>query len=105
MVAHHTSGGCNLKPGDLFGSGTISGASADGRGALLELSENGQRPIELASGETRTFLEDGDEVIFPAHCHRECSGISVRLTSDVEQRFKTLERLHYPNDRTEKFIR
>jgi fumarylacetoacetase len=71
MVAHHTSGGCNLNPGDLFGSGTISGASADGWGALLELSENGQRTIELGSGETRTFLLDGDEVIFQAHCRRD----------------------------------
>jgi fumarylacetoacetase len=71
MVAHHSSGGCNLNPGDLFGSGTISGASSDGWGALLELSENGQRTIELGSGEKRTFLENGDEVIFRAHCCRD----------------------------------
>jgi fumarylacetoacetase len=71
MVAHHTVGGCNLRPGDLFGSGTISAATPDGCGALLELTENGSKPITLPTGETRTFLEDGDEVIFRAHCHRE----------------------------------
>jgi len=71
MVAHHTVGGCNLRPGDLFGSGTISAAAPDGCGALLELTENGAKPVTLPTGETRTFLEDGDEVIFRAHCHRD----------------------------------
>jgi fumarylacetoacetase len=71
LVAHHTSGGCNLLPGDLFGTGTISGPTAAGWGSLSELSGDGQRTISLASGETRTFLEDGDEVIFRAHCRRD----------------------------------
>jgi fumarylacetoacetase len=71
MVAHHTCGGCNLAPGDLFGTGTISGPTTDGCGCLMERSENGRNPIVLASGETRTFLEDGDEVILRAHCRRE----------------------------------
>ena len=70
LVAHHTSGGCNLLPGDLFGSGTISGPSVDGYGSLSELSAAGTRRISLSSGENRTYLEDGDEVIFRAHCRR-----------------------------------
>jgi fumarylacetoacetase len=70
LVAHHTCGGCNLVPGDLFGTGTISGSTIEGYGSLMELSADGTRPTILASGETRTFLEDGDEVIFRAHCRR-----------------------------------
>ncbi len=70
LVAHHTCGGCNLLPGDLFGTGTISGRTIEGYGSLIELSADGTRPTTLASGETRTFLEDGDEVIFRAHCRR-----------------------------------
>jgi fumarylacetoacetase len=71
MVAHHTSSGCNLIPGDLFGSGTISGPTSEGCGSLLELTENGKKAIHLASGETRTYLEDGDEIIFRGVCRRE----------------------------------
>jgi fumarylacetoacetase len=71
MVAHHTSGGCNLAAGDLFGSGTISSAEPTGWGSLLELSQGGRAPLHLASGETRRFLEDGDEVIFRAHATRD----------------------------------
>ncbi len=70
LVAHHTCGGCNLAAGDLFGTGTISGPTPEGYGSLMELSADGQRQITLASGETRMFLEDGDEVIFRAHCRR-----------------------------------
>jgi fumarylacetoacetase len=70
LVAHHTSGGCNLRAGDLFGTGTISGPTREGYGSLMELSEDGRRATTLASGETRTFVENGDEVIFRAHCHR-----------------------------------
>jgi fumarylacetoacetase len=70
LVAHHTCGGCNLAPGDLFGTGTISGPTPEGYGSLMELSADGQRQISLASGEIRTFLENGDEVIFRAHCRR-----------------------------------
>jgi fumarylacetoacetase len=68
LVAHHTCGGCNLVAGDLFGTGTISGPTPEGYGSLMELSADGQRQIALASGETRTFLENGDEVIFRGHC-------------------------------------
>jgi fumarylacetoacetase len=70
LVAHHTCGGCDLGAGDLFGTGTISGATQEGYGSLMELSADGQRPTPLASGETRTFLENGDEVIFRAHCRK-----------------------------------
>ncbi|HEX8171970.1 MAG TPA: fumarylacetoacetase [Thermoanaerobaculia bacterium] len=71
LVAHHTSNGCNLQPGDLLASGTISGPSKDARGCLLELAWRGTEPLELPSGETRKFLEDGDEVILRAYCERE----------------------------------
>jgi fumarylacetoacetase len=71
LVAHHASGGCNLRPGDIFGTGTISGPSEDALGSLLEISAGGRRPLTLASGETRRFLEDGDTVIMRARCRRE----------------------------------
>jgi fumarylacetoacetase len=71
LVAHHTCGGCNLSAADLFGTGTISGSSPEGYGSLMELSADGQRQITLASGETRTFIEDGDEVIFRAHSRKD----------------------------------
>jgi fumarylacetoacetase len=70
LVTHHTSGGCNLRAGDLFGTGTISGPTRDGYGSLMELSEDGTRATALASGENRTFLENGDEAIFRAHCDK-----------------------------------
>jgi fumarylacetoacetase len=70
MVAHHTCGGCDLAPGDIFGSGTISAPDASGFGSIAELSFDGTRPFTLPSGETRAFLEDGDEVTPRAHAHR-----------------------------------
>ena len=70
MVTHHTVNGCNLEPGDLLGSGTQSGPAPAEAGSLLELSGGGQRPLTLADGEQRTFLEDGDRVIFRAWCER-----------------------------------
>jgi fumarylacetoacetase len=70
MVAHQTCNGCNMQPGDLFGSGTISGPTPEGYGSLSELSNDGQRSNTLHSGETRTFLEDGDEAIFRARASR-----------------------------------
>jgi len=69
MVAHHTSNGCNLRPGDLFGSGTISGTEPGTAGCLLEMTTGGRNPVALSNGETRRYLEDGDEVIFVGHCH------------------------------------
>jgi fumarylacetoacetase len=71
MVAHHASGGCNLRPGDLFGSGTISSATPEGRGSLLEMTEGGKRPIALPSGEERRFLADGDRVVLTARAMRD----------------------------------
>jgi fumarylacetoacetase len=71
MLAHHASNGCNMRPGDLFGSGTVSGAAAGAGGCLLEITRRGEEPVTLSSGETRTFLEDGDEVILRGFCARE----------------------------------
>jgi fumarylacetoacetase len=71
LVAHHTSNGCNLVPGDLLASGTISGTTKDSRGSMLELAWRGTEPVELPTGETRKFLVDGDEVILRAYCERE----------------------------------
>ena len=62
MVAHHTVGGCDLRPGDLFGTGTISGAAAGSEGSLLEMTEGGRRPLRLDDGTERRFLDDGDTV-------------------------------------------
>jgi fumarylacetoacetase len=70
LVAHHTVNGCNLEAGDLLGSGTQSGPLPEEAGSLLELSEGGKRPITLRSGETRTYLLDGDRVIFRGFCER-----------------------------------
>jgi fumarylacetoacetase len=71
MVAHHTVNGCNLQSGDLLGTGTLSGPETHQAGSLLELSEGGRKPIRLANGETRTFLEDGDCIILRGYCERE----------------------------------
>lgn len=96
LLAHHTSNGCNMQPGDLFASGTISGKDADTRGCLLELTWQGtgpdgkplpRKPIALPTGESRTFLADGDEVIMRGCCEKagfrkigfgECRGIIER---------------------------
>jgi fumarylacetoacetase len=84
MIAHPTSNGCNLLPGDLLGSGTISGTEPGSEGCLLEMTRGGQKPVTLPNGETRTFLQDGDEIIFTAACHApnrvsigfgECRGV------------------------------
>jgi len=71
MVTHHTMNGCNIRPGDLIASGTVSGPSADERGCLLELTRRGQDPLTLPSGEVRTFLADGDEVVIRGWCERD----------------------------------
>ena len=84
MAAHHASNGCNLRPGDLLASGTVSGPSKGARGCLLELTWRGAEPITLPSGEERRFLEDGDEVVLRGTCRRpaaaaigfgECRGV------------------------------
>ena len=71
MVAHHTSNGCNLQAGDLFGSGTVSGTAPGSEGCLLEMTRGGRNPVALPNGETRTYLVDGDEVIFRGTARRE----------------------------------
>ena len=84
MLVHHTMNGCAMRPGDLLGSGTVSGPGKDGRGCLLELTRRGAERLTLPNGESRAFLEDGDEVIMSAHAERQgavriglgrCSGI------------------------------
>jgi fumarylacetoacetase len=87
LLTHHTSNGCNLRPGDLIATGTVSGPTRESRGCLLELAWRGTQPITLPTGETRSFLEDGDEVIFRGWCEKEgwtriglgeCRGLVVR---------------------------
>jgi len=75
IVAHHSSNGCNLQPGDLIGTGTLSTPSDGGLGSLLEISRGGKEPVELETGERRTFLEDGDEIVLRAWCE----GDGVRI--------------------------
>jgi fumarylacetoacetase len=91
MVAHHASNGCPLRPGDLIASGTVSGPEKENRGCLLERTWRGTEPLQLPNGEKRSFLEDGDEVIFRGYCVQEgfariglgsCSGI-VQLYAQV----------------------
>jgi fumarylacetoacetase len=71
LVAHHTVNGCALASGDLFGSGTLSGPQPEQAGSLLELTQGGQQPIVLPSGERRTFIEDGDTIVFKGWCERQ----------------------------------
>jgi fumarylacetoacetase len=84
LVSHHTSNGCNLRPGDLLASGTVSGPTAESLGCMLELTHRGETPLVLPTGEQRRALEDGDEVVMRAYCERggfarigfgECRGI------------------------------
>ncbi len=71
LLTHHASNGCNLRPGDLIASGTVSGPETESRGCLLERTGRGNEPLTLPTGERRRFLEDGDEVIFRGRCERE----------------------------------
>lgn len=71
MLAHHTVNGCNMRPGDLLGSGTQSGAAPEEAGSMLELSKGGKQPLQLTNGEQRTFLEDGDRIIMRGWCQSE----------------------------------
>lgn len=70
LVTHHGSNGCNFRPGDLLGTGTLSGPNEGSEGCLLEMKHRSE-PLRLPSGETRLFLEDGDHVIFRAHASKE----------------------------------
>lgn len=71
MIAHHASNGCNLRPGDLLGTGTVSGPTDDSRACLLEITRRGAEPVSLPGGEMRTFLQDGDEIIVRGWCERD----------------------------------
>ena len=93
MIAHHTSNGCNLQPGDLLASGTVSEESAGSWGSLLELTRGGREAIALPNGETRGFLEDGDEIILrgwavadgrPRIGLGECRGIILPTPDTVQ---------------------
>lgn len=86
LLTHHSVNGCDLQPGDLLGTGTLSGADDDSKGSLLELSVGGKQPIALPNGEQRTFLEDGDEIVMTAYAEApghvrigfgECRGVIV----------------------------
>ena len=90
MVAHHTIGGCNLRPGDLMGTGAISGPGRDACGSMMEATLGGEEPIRLGNGEERRFLEDGDEVVLRARAVRdgfapvgfgECRGVVLPAPS------------------------
>ena len=92
LVAHHTSNGCNLQSGDLFGSGTQSGPDVGEGGSLLELTQGGKQPLAVGDGETRSFLQDGDTVILRASCQRagtrrigfgDCSGTVLPATEGL----------------------
>jgi fumarylacetoacetase len=71
LISHHTVNGCELRPGDLLGTGTLSGPTAGEEGALLEATAGGKKPISLPDGETRVFLEDGDAVVMRGWCERD----------------------------------
>jgi fumarylacetoacetase len=77
FVAHHTSNGCNLRPGDLLASGTVSGPSRGSLGCLLEITKRGAEPVTLSSGESRKFLEDGDEITMRGWCREMEIGTCV----------------------------
>jgi fumarylacetoacetase len=68
MLAHHTITGCNMRVGDMCGTGTISGPAEDSYGSLLELTWRGEKPIQLSSGEERKFLQDGDTLTMRGYC-------------------------------------
>jgi len=94
MIAHHSSNGCPLRAGDLIGSGTVSGPQKENRGCLLEITSRGAEPIALPSGETRAFLEDGDEVILRGFCRApgfrriglgECRGVVLPARAAVSK--------------------
>jgi fumarylacetoacetase len=94
FIAHHTSNGCDLHPGDLLASGTISGPAKESLGCLLELTRRGAEPLALPGGESRKFLEDGDEVVMRGFCEREgaarigfgeCRGVVLPASGSVSR--------------------
>jgi fumarylacetoacetase len=75
QLTHHTVTGCNVRPGDLLASGTISGEDSSAYGSMLELSWKGSKTVDIGNGETRKFLQDGDEVILTGYC--ETDGVRI----------------------------
>jgi fumarylacetoacetate hydrolase (EC 3.7.1.2) len=71
QLAHHSVNGCNMRTGDLCGSGTISGSTEDSYGSLLEITWRGTKPITLPNGEVRKFIEDGDTIILSGYCQSQ----------------------------------
>src|SRR5690606_37387590 len=71
LITHHTVNGCNLQPGDLLGTGTLSGPDKGQEGSLLEINGGGKHPVQLPWGEERNFLEDNDEVVLRAACRKQ----------------------------------
>ena len=94
QLAHHTTSGCPMRTGDLLGSGTISGPEKSMRGSLLELSWGGKEPLTLDTGETRSFLEDGDTLTLSGHAQADgyrigfgdCSGTLLPALADPYSR-------------------
>ncbi|MGB2408845.1 MAG: fumarylacetoacetate hydrolase family protein, partial [Paracoccaceae bacterium] len=90
QLAHHTTSGCPMRSGDLLGSGTISGPERHQRGSLLELSWGGKEPLELSTGQSRSFLQDGDKLTLSGQAQGdgyligfgECSGVVLPALSD-----------------------
>lgn len=86
MLTHHSSNGCNLRPGDLMASGTVSGPEPHSRGCLLEITRRGAEPVVLSNGEERKFLQDGDELLLTGWCEKDgakrigfgqCTGVVI----------------------------
>ena len=71
QLAHQTVNGCNVRVGDMYGSGTISGPTNDSLGSMIELSWQGTKPIQLSDGSSRTFIEDNDKIVMKAYCEKE----------------------------------
>ena len=92
QLAHHTTSGCPMNPGDLLGSGTISGAEPHQRGSMLELSWGGKDPIELDNGETRSFLEDDDQIVMSGAARSET--LTIGFGTCVGRVLPALENLY-----------
>jgi fumarylacetoacetase len=103
QLAHHSVTGCVMNPGDLIGSGTISGRKADSYGSLLELSSNGLKDVHIGDGQTRRFLMDGDTVLIRGFCEKEAEGIRIGFGECVGNILPSLPLVssHAENTKTE----